>query len=105
MFTEAELIDAKEELLNGKHTIQNCERLAAVCTVLDHLYGEPTIMEYSNDNKTESKIGSYGESQFLKAVEGKPIKDVILTVNELIDALLVLNPRLTSNFMDKLYEI
>ena len=33
MFTQAELVDAIDQINNGKHSIQNCERLAAIYTV------------------------------------------------------------------------
>ena len=106
MFTKAELLDAINELCDGKHSIQNCEKLAAVYIVLDHLYGEEKQMQeisgYSNDNKTESSIGLYGESNFLKAIAGKSAKEVWLLMDELVEASQVLNPRLMSNFFEKL---
>ena len=107
MFTEAELIDAIDQILSGKHSIQNCERLAAIYTVLDHLYGKREVIDmgYSNDSKIETEVGSYGESKFLKAVAGKSAKEAWLLMDELIEALTVLNPRLTSNFYEKLNNI
>ena len=109
MFTKAELIDAIEQIEHGKHSIQNCERLASIYTVLDHLYGEPKeimmMPQYSNDSKIESEVGLYGESNFLKHVAGKSAKEAWLLMDELVEALLVLNPRLISNFMDKLNKL
>lgn len=107
MFTQAELVDAINQLNDGKHSIQNCEKLAAIYTVLDHLYGEPKVMNfgYSNDNKVESEVGFYGDSQFLKMVAGKPAQEAWLLMDELIEALGVLNPRLTDNFFEKLNNI
>ena len=60
---------------------------------------------YSNDNKTESNVGLYGNSEFLKIVADKPQKEVWLLIDELVEALTVLNPRLLSNFLDKLKEL
>ena len=108
MFTEAELIDAINQIEQGKHSIQNCERLAAIYTVLDHLYGRQvplTMPQYSNDNKNESEVGLYGQSEFLQKIAGKPSREAWLLVDELIEALSVLNPRLVSNFMGKLNEL
>lgn len=64
MFTYAELIDAIDQIEQGKHSIQNCERLAAIYTVLDHLYGKekPMMVEVSHDNKIETEVGHYGVS-------------------------------------------
>ncbi len=108
MFTRAELIDAINEIEDGKHSIQNCERLAAIYTVLDHLYEDVPINNdsfregYSMDNNVESEIGLYGKSEFLNIIAGKSSKEVWLLIDELIEALNVLNPRLSSNFLDKL---
>lgn len=103
MYTRAELMDAIDQIADGKHSIQNCERLAAIYTVLDHLYKEPDT-GYSYDNKVEAEaiIGEYGKSDFLKRITGKPAKEVWYLVNELVDALSVLNPKLLNNFLDKL---
>jgi len=102
MFTQAELMDAINDLEKGRHSIQNCERLAAIYTVLDHLYGQPIDRGYSEDNKVEAEIGLYGKSDFLKTIAGKPSKETWLLIDELIEALSVLNPRLKSTFLDKL---
>lgn len=101
MFTRAELMDAINEIESGKHSIQNCERLAAIYTVLDHKY-QPEISGYSGDNKIDDVIGLYGKSEFLDLVSGKPSKEVWLLIDELIEALYVLNPKLLFNFLNKL---
>lgn len=109
MFTQAELIDAINELESGRHSIQNCERLAAIYTVLDHLYTpKPDINfdgGYSGNNMVEAEVGLYGKSEFLKAIAGKPARDVWLLIDELIEALSILNPKLLSNFLDKLNDL
>lgn len=103
MFTEAELIDAIDQIKQGKHTIQNCERLAAVYTVLDHVSGvQKPMIEMSHDNKIEAEVGLYGKSEFLESIAGKSAKEAWLLIDELIDALTVLNPRLINNFFEKL---
>lgn len=109
MFTEAELLDAIDQITSGKHSIQNCERLAAIYTVLDHLYGSNKVPEmdigYSNDNKIETEVGFYGDSDFLKTVAGKSAREAWMLMDELVEALIVLNPRLINNFFEKLNNI
>lgn len=105
MFTQAELIDAINQIEGGKHSIQNCERLAAIYTVLDHLYGKEIDRGYSYDNMVEAEIGDYGKSEFLKTISGKPAREVWLLVDELIEALSVFNPKLSSSFFEKLNNI
>jgi len=106
MFTEAELVDAINQINEGKHSIQNCERLAAIYTVLDHLYGiQRPMVEVSHDNKIESEVGLYGKSEFLELIAGKPAKEAWLLMDELVEALQVLNPRLMNNFFEKLNKL
>lgn len=108
MFTRAELEDAVNQLMDGHHSIQNCEKLAAIYTVLDHLE-QPKQLDYgySYDNKVEAEtvIGNYGDSRFLQRIIGKPTADVWHLIDELVDALRVLNPRLINNFFSKLDEL
>ena len=99
MFSRAELEDAVDELTNGRHSIQNCEKLAAIYVVLDHLYGEKLQM---SDNRMESEVRQYGDSKFLEAVAGKPSKEAWLLMDELVEAVEVFNPRLMNNFYEKL---
>ena len=107
MFTKAELIDAINEIEGGKHSIQNCERLAAIYTVLDHLYEEKPDVGYSYENRVEAEtvVGNYGDSELLKSVAGKSPKEVWKLINELVEAVDVFNPRLINNFYDKLNDI
>lgn len=105
MFTKAELVDAIDEIEQGKHTIQNCEKLASIYTVLDHMYPPSQEMAYSYDNKAKDEpdtVGDYGDSQFLKLVAGKPLKSTWRLIDELVEAVGVLNPRLMDSFIDKI---
>lgn len=110
MFTKAELIDAINELEEGRHSIQNCERLAAIYTVLDHLYPD-SQSECSFDRgysgavaepKAESKVGDYGDTEFLKAINDQDSADMWLLMDELMSTLLVVNPRLYDSVMRKI---
>lgn len=98
MFTRAELVDAIEELNSGKHSIQNCEKLASVYTILDHLY--PADTGYSRD--AVPTVGLYGKSDFLKIVSEKRPDEIWPLMDELVEAISVLNPRLYNSFMAKL---
>lgn len=103
MYRQAELLEALTELENGRHTFQNCEKMAAIYTILDHMEG-PRMQGYSGD-AVEAEIGLYGNSEFLRTVSGKPPRDVWLLIDELVEALAVLNPKLLNNFLDKLNSI
>lgn len=109
MFTKAELIDAINELEEGKHSIQNCEKLAAIYTVLDHLYPEEPKQEYTLDRgysgESEEKaeiISDYGNTEFLSAISGRNAESVWLLMDELMTTLMVVNPRLYDSVMRKI---
>lgn len=104
MFTQAELIDGINELLDGKKSVQNCEKLAAIYTVLDHLYpAEERIPNgYSGEAPRTKSIPRYGESEFLSAISGKDPEEMWLLMDELMETLAVINPRLYDGVMRKI---
>ena len=103
MFSQAELVDGINELLEGKHSVQNCEKLAAIYTVLDHLYPVERIPQgYSGDEGKAESIPRYGESEFLGAISGKNPREMWLLMDELMETLAVINPRLYDGVMRKI---
>ncbi len=110
MFSEAELVSAIEELTEGRHTIQNCEKLAAIFTVLDHLHpqekkeAEP-ILTGASYQAAPDKVPDLGDSEFFRVAEGKSTRSVLLLVDELAEAVRVLNPKLYADFIDRLISI
>lgn len=109
MFTKAELIDAINELEEGRHSIQNCSKLAAIYTVLDHLYPpeEPQIDRgYSGEMMAPDTglVERYGDSEFLDAIYRRNSSDMWLLMDELMTTLSVINPRLYDGVMRKINE-
>lgn len=108
MFSQAELIDGINELLEGKHSVQNCEKLAAIYTVLDHLYPVVSARElggYSGavgTEETERSVSRYGNTEFLDAISGKDQREMWLLMDELMTTLSVINPRLYDGVMRKI---
>ena len=78
------------------------QKLASLYTVRDHMI-IPQTGEVRQD--IPDTLTNYGVSDFLTAINGKSTKNVMLVVDELIEAVEVLNPRLTSNFFEKLNDI
>ena len=103
MYTQAELVDAINELHNGSHTFQNCNKLAAAYVVLDHISQN---QGYSTETpKIEVKsdsVDQYGDSEFLYSIKGKSNSDLWLIMDELMTTLEILNPRLYNSVMDKI---
>ena len=78
-------------------TYANCERLAWLYIVRDHLTA----------HKTEQKaaVSAIGESEFLRAVSGKDPAKAWLVVDELVSATKVLCPKMYEAFIEKLNNI
>lgn len=108
MIGKSELIEAREELLNSKSTIQNCEKLAAVCTVLDHCY--PNEQEKDLPQPMQPRFSGYSgdikaDTQFMREIKGKNPEEYLPAVDELVTAIMVYNPRLYKAFIRKLTEL
>lgn len=99
MITIRELDGAIKECENAPMSYQNCEKLATFYTILDHIKEEPQD-EYSYD--APKGIDSFGDSDFLQAVAGKEEAEVWAILDELMNTVLITNPRLYQGVMRKL---
>ena len=100
MITRQEIEEAIQECEAARSSYQTCEKLATLYTVYDHLFAEP---QYSYAERTEeSVIGDYGDSEFLRIVRGRKAEDVWPVMDELMEALLVTNPRLYNGVIRKI---
>lgn len=104
MITEQDLKEAIAECQGQRNPNANtCIKLAAFLTIQRELYGNEehdveTIQTYSYD----SGITYESQSEFSKLIKGKPESDVFMVMDELMDALKVLNPRLYESVLRKL---
>lgn len=99
--TEEKLIQAIEEVNNSPENYSNCQKLATFLGLKHYLFPENTNIQVSERHGNDV-IGEYGESEFLKLIAGQPIEKVILVMDELMDAIKTLNPRLYVNTIDRL---
>lgn len=81
--------------------------LAALHICRDHMLGysqpRPAIAAYSEAAAAEVEVlGQYGDSEFLRAAAGKDPEKVLLVIDDLLDALQVVNRRAYDNVMRKL---
>ena len=95
MIPEKDILDAIAEVEKQPDTFAKAAKLATFYSLLDHLYPEP--MGYSGGT-----MGSYGQSDFLKAVSGKDEAHVLAVMDELMDAVAILMPRLYDGAIRKL---
>lgn len=111
MITEKDLKDAIAECQGERHPkASTCIKLAAFYTIYDHLYPSQTelpveeLSRYSYQSTDEEVIGGYGDSEFLRLIAGRKAEDIWIIMNELMDTLSVLNPKLYSSVMYKIGE-
>lgn len=103
MFSRAEILNAIDELETSPATYQNAEKLATFYSIYDHLYVKEEPMSRIESIK-EVIIGKYGDSEFMKAIEGKKAEDVWLVLDELLGIVQALQPRLYNATIEKLKE-
>lgn len=96
MLSKREIEQAIGELETAASTYQNCERLASLYTVYDHMYGKAKL-----EMLTETEVGDFGVSDFLQAVRGMKAQDAWHIMDELMAAVQITNPRLYDSVMRK----
>lgn len=108
MITERDLQDAIAECQGERHPNANtCIKLAAYLTIYDHLY--PAKAELTEEvPKTifntvdEDIVGDYGDNDFYRLIKGKKAADAWDVMNELMETLQVINPKLYDGVMRQL---
>ena len=108
MITEQDLQEAIAECQGTRNPTPNtCIKLAAYLTIMDYLYGEqkqhkveevPMYSFASDPNVITYK----GDSEFAKLVNGRRQTDVMPIIEELLETVRVLNPRLYASVIRKL---
>ena len=108
MITERDLQDAIAECQGERHPNANtCIKLAAYFTIYDHLYpkqAEQTeqIPQTIFQTVDEEIVGDYGDSDFYRAIKGRKAEDIWDIMNELMDTIQVINPKLYDGVMRQL---
>lgn len=107
MITEQDLLEAIAECQGRRHPdAATCIKLAAFYTILEHIKGESPSYSFApspqNEQDVGDEIGFYGETDFLLAIKGKRLSDVIDIMDELMTALAVLNPKLYDSVLRRI---
>lgn len=98
MLNRKELQSAIAECENAPANYQNCEKLATLYTLYDHLYAERQQAETIR----ETIVDVIGDTEFLQAVNGKEAQEVFELMNELIETIRILQPKLYNSVMNRL---
>ena len=105
MITESALREAIAEVQGKRDPNRtDCMMLAAFYTIQDHLYPE---RGYSTAEPPETvtrgdMIGDYGDSDFLRAIRDKDPTQVWTLVDDLVETVRLLQPRVYNGLMNAL---
>ena len=109
MITEQDLDEAIAKCQGEENPTNNtCIKLAAFLTIKDHLYGIE-VPQYSHsdgtEEHTETTVVIYNsDSEFFKATNGMELDTFYSIVDELMETLQVINPRLYAGVLRKIEE-
>ena len=117
MITEKEVEQAIQECMRDPITGNKRAVLADLIIIQDYLFGEPTraqevpqtmpMQSYSAPptEQVEIYVEVDGDSEFLKAVDGRKAERVWKLMDELVEAVKILHPRMYTTFIDKVQDI
>lgn len=117
MITEKDVLNAIDECMQDPITGNKRAALAQLFVIYDHLFGEPTraqevpqpipMQSYSAPpmEQVEIYVETNGDSEFLKVVNGRKAERVWPLINELVEAVKILHPRMYTTFIDKVQDL
>lgn len=104
MITEKELLEAIYECQREPITSFKRGTLADLFIIYDHLFGVPVDAGYSSANEVENTIFTNGDTEFLAKVNGKDTEKIMIILDELMEAIKTLHPRMYDHIIDKIEE-
>lgn len=117
MITEKEIAQAIEECMREPVTGNKRAVLADLIIIQDYLFGETMqaqdasqkmpMQSYSAPpmEQAETYIQTTGGSEFLRAVDGRKADKVWKLMDELVEAVKILHPRMYTTFIDKVQDL
>lgn len=114
MITEKELKQAIAECMQDPVTGNKRSILADLIIIQDYLFGAPKSSEpapqpvasYSAEPLGYGDvIETHGGSEFLDAVDGRKAERVWKLMDEMMEAIKILHPRMYASFIDKIYDL
>ena len=103
MISRETLDRAISEHESGDTSYANCERLAWLYIVRDHLPGEAQKEPIKKEKTATSAPG--GDSDFLKAIHGKDVEKALNVIDEVMQAIQVLQPKLYNAALERLRDL
>ena len=117
MITEKEVEQAIQECMRDPITGNKRAVLADLIIIQDYLFGEPTraqevprpmpMQSYSAPpmEQAEEIIYTAGGSEFLEAADGRKAERFWKLMDEFVEAVKILHPRMYTTFIDKVQDL
>lgn len=115
MITRQDLEEAIAECQGQRDPNANtCIKLAAFYTIRDAMFGKDELTTNSRQHdysrsaspmESSETLERYGDSEFLEVVEGKCPEDVMLVMDELMETMQVLQPRIYDSVLRKIMNL
>lgn len=118
MITEKEVEQAIQECMRDPITGNKRAVLADLIIIQDYLFGDLTraqevpqmpmpTQSYSAPptEQAEIYVETNGDSEFLKAIDGRKAERVWKLMDELVEAVKILHPRMYTTFIDKVQDL
>lgn len=107
MITEHDLQEAIAECQGKRNpNADTCIMLASFLTIKDHMFPEVELPKYSYDAEPRTVsadvIDYASESDFGKAVNGKPVENIMVLMDEVMSVVQVINPKLYNSIMERI---
>lgn len=102
MLTKNELLKAIEELEDASPTFQNCQKMATFYTLLNAIYRSGGEANQQVELIREEVINEHGNSDFLRMLDGMNSHEAWLIMDELMDTILILQPKLYDSVMRRI---
>lgn len=102
MVNEKELLTAIKECEKTPASYLNCERLANLITVYNHYYGEKHPY---HESAYETVVQLDGTSEFMRIIDGKNAQGVWDIIDELMDTVKLLHPRIYDSVLSKIQNL
>lgn len=99
---ERDLLDAIDDCLLDPFTFAKCQKLAVFVTVYEHFFGDAPERAKMPLKANVDFVEYNSTSDFAAAINGKRQSDVLPVIEELMQAVQVLQPKIYDQIMFKL---
>ena len=103
MITEQDLQEAIAECEGQRNpNASTCIKLAAFYTIRDNMYPQRPTYSFAPERAVPEVVVTDGESEFMEAIDGMPVSDLMPVIDEVMEIIKVPQPRLYNSVMNKL---